>query len=173
MRASTITLENIEAIVFDFDGVLTDNKVYLDQDGKESVSCSRADGLAFDVLHELKKPTYILSTEKNPVVTARANKLKIHAIQGISNKVDGIKDLALKKNFDLQRTLYVGNDLNDYRVMQLCGYTACPSDSHPIIKEMAAIKLKTLGGCGIVRELLEDIFQLDFIQILYPKKENE
>jgi 3-deoxy-D-manno-octulosonate 8-phosphate phosphatase (KDO 8-P phosphatase) len=173
LRASTITLENIEAIVFDFDGVLTDNKVYLDQDGKESVSCSRADGLAFDVLHELKKPTYILSTEKNPVVTARANKLKIHAIQGISNKVDGIKNLAVKEDFDLQRTLYIGNDLNDYRVMQLCGYTACPADSHKKIKEISNIILKTSGGNGIVRELLEDIFQLNFIQILYPEKESK
>jgi 3-deoxy-D-manno-octulosonate 8-phosphate phosphatase (KDO 8-P phosphatase) len=173
MRTSTITLENIEAIVFDFDGVLTDNKVYLDQEGKESVSCSRADGLAFDVLHELKKPTYILSTEKNPVVTARANKLKIHAIQGISNKVDGIKGLAVKENFDLQRILYIGNDLNDYRVMQLCGYTACPADSHKKIKEISTIILKTSGGNGIVRELLEDIFQLNFIQILYPEKESK
>ena len=171
MRTSTITLENIEAIVFDFDGVLTDNKVYLDQEGKESVSCSRADGVAFDVLHELKKPTYILSTEKNPVVTARANKLKIHAIQGISNKVDGIKGLAVKENFDLQRILYIGNDLNDYRVMQLCGYTACPADSHKKIKEISTIILKTSGGNGIIRELLEDVFQLNFIQILYQEKE--
>ena len=72
-------------IVFDFDGVLTDNKVYLDQDGKESVSCSRADGLAFDVLHKLHKPVYILSTEKNPVVTARAEKIKVQAVCQTAN----------------------------------------------------------------------------------------
>ena len=173
MRISTISLKDIEAIVFDFDGVLTNNLVHLDQDGREWVSCSRSDGLAFDVLHKLQNPAYILSTEKNPVVTARAKKLKILAVQGVQNKVDGMRQLAKQEGFELQKSLYIGNDLNDYRVMQLCGYTACPSDSHPIIKEMAAIKLKTLGGCGIVRELLEDIFQLDFIQILYPKKENE
>jgi 3-deoxy-D-manno-octulosonate 8-phosphate phosphatase (KDO 8-P phosphatase) len=170
---STIALEKLEAIVFDFDGVLTDNKVYLDQDGKESVSCNRADGLAFDVLHKLQKPTYILSTEKNPVVTARANKLKIPAVHGISNKVDGIKDLAVIENFDLKKTLYVGNDLNDYRVMQLCGYTACPADSHKKIKKISNIILKTSGGNGVVRELIEDIFQLNFIQILYPEKERK
>ena len=74
----TIPFRSIEAIVFDFDGVLTDNLVSIDQEGKEYVSCSRADGLAFDVLHKLKKPSYILSTEKNQTVTARAKKLKIH-----------------------------------------------------------------------------------------------
>jgi len=160
-------------IVFDFDGVLTDNKVYLDQDGKESVSCSRADGLAFDVLHKLHKPVYILSTEKNPVVTARAEKIKVQAVQGVNNKVDGIKELVEKKKFSLKNTLYVGNDLNDYRVMQLCGYTACPADSHMKIKEISTIVLETAGGNGIVRELLEDVFFIDFMEILYPQKEIE
>ena len=160
-------------IVFDFDGVLTDNKVYLDQDGKESVSCSRADGLAFDVLHKLHKPVYILSTEKNPVVTARAEKIKVQAVQGVNNKVDGIKALVEKKKFSLKNTLYVGNDLNDYRVMQLCGYTACPADSHMKIKEISTIVLETAGGNGIVRELLEDVFFIDFMEILYPQKEIE
>ena len=67
----------------------------------------------------------------------------------------------------------MGNDLNDYRVMQLCGYTACPSDSHETIKSIANVVLKTKGGNGIVRELLEDVFKLNFIQILYPEKENK
>jgi len=169
----TILLKNVEAFVFDFDGVLTDNKVYLNQDGKEMISCSRADGLAFDVLHKLQKSAYILSTEKNPVVTARAEKLKIPAIHGIKNKVDGIKQLAEKESLNLRSTLYIGNDLNDYRVMQICGYSACPADSHQKIKEISTIILNTLGGHGIVRELLEDIFQLDFIQILYPEKESK
>ena len=173
MRNTTISLENIEVLIFDFDGVLTDNKVYLDQDGKELVSCSRADGLAFDVLHKLQKPTYILSTEKNPVVTARANKLKIPVIQGVNDKVEGIRQLAEQEKFDLQKTLYVGNDLNDYRVMQLCGYSACPADSHKKIKDIAIIVLKTSGGKGVARELLEDVFQLDSIQILYPEKERK
>ena len=66
-----ISLEGIDALIFDFDGVLTNNLVHLDQEGKEWVSCSRADGLAFDVLRKLEKPAYIISTEENPVVTAR------------------------------------------------------------------------------------------------------
>ena len=166
MTNQIIHFDDIDAFIFDFDGVLTNNIVHLDQDGKESVSCSRADGLAFDVLRKLKKSSYILSTENNSVVTARANKLKIPALQGIGDKVKGIKKLALKEGFDLQNILYVGNDLNDYRVMKLCGYTACPLDSHETIKGVATVVLKTKGGNGIVRELLEDVFKLNFIQIL-------
>ena len=165
-----IHIDDIDALFFDFDGVLTNNLVHLDEKGKEFVSCSRADGLAFDVLRKLKKSSYIISTEKNPVVTARANKLKIPALQGIRDKVKKIKILALKEDFDLQNILYVGNDLNDYRAMKLCGYTVCPSDSHEAIKDFATVVLKTKGGNGIVRELLEDVFKLNFLEILYPEK---
>ena len=171
MKYPAITSKDIDAIVFDFDGVLTNNKVFLDQDGKELVCCSRADGLAFDVLRKLQIPAYILSTGINPVVTARAKKLKIPVIQGVNNKVDGIRKLSEKEGFVLRKILYVGNDLNDYRVMQLCGYTACPSDSHQTIKKISTIILKTSGGNGIVRELLEEVFKLNFIKILYPEKE--
>ena len=162
-----MTLDNIDAFVFDFDGVLTNNLVQIDENSKESVSCSRADGLAFDVLRKLNKPAYILSTEKNLVVKARANKLKIPAIQGVADKVEAIKKLAADNNYNLKNILYVGNDLNDYLVMQLCGYGACPADSHLKIKHISDICLNTNGGNGIVRELLEEVLGLDFIKILY------
>jgi len=162
-----MTLDDIDAFVFDFDGVLTDNFVYLDQNGVESVSCSRADGLAFDVLRKLKKPTFILSTEKNTVVAMRAKKLKIPAIQGVSDKVKAIKELVDENHFNIKNILYVGNDLNDYAVMQLCGYSACPADSHPKIKHISDMCLSTNGGNGVVRELLEEVLNIDFIKILY------
>jgi len=164
---NTILFKNIDALVFDFDGVLTNNLVHLNSNGVESVTCSRADGLAFDVLRKLEKPTYILSTEKNQVVTARAKKLKIPVLQGVNNKVDSLKKMADKEGFNLHNILYVGNDLNDYQVMQLCGYTACPSDSHIRIKEISDVVLKTCGGEGIIRELLENVLGLDLIKILY------
>ena len=162
-----ITIDNVDAFVFDFDGVLTNNFVYLDQDGKEFVCCSRSDGLAFDLLKKLKKPAYILSTEKNPVVTARANKLKILAIQGVSDKLESIDNLVQQEGYDLDKIMYVGNDINDYRAMQNCGYTVCPSDSHEKIKKIATIVLQAEGGNGVARELIENVFQLDLIKILY------
>jgi 3-deoxy-D-manno-octulosonate 8-phosphate phosphatase (KDO 8-P phosphatase) len=171
MKNIKVTTGDIEAFVFDFDGVLTNNIVYLNQEGVESVACSRADGLAFDVLRKLNKPAFILSTENNPVVTMRAKKLKIPAIQGVSDKVEAIKELADRKNYDLKNILYVGNDLNDYLVMQICGHTACPIDSHPKIKEISENILTTKGGNGVARELLEQVFNVDFIKILYSKNE--
>ena len=162
-----ISLNDIDAFVFDFDGVLTNNLVHLDQDGKEWVSCSRADGLAFDVLRKLEKPSYVLSTENNPVVSARAKKLKIQALQGVKDKVSTLLTLSESKGYDLSRILYVGNDLNDFHVMKICGYSACPIDSHIKIKELSNIVLNTRGGEGVVRELLEEVLNLDFIKILY------
>ena len=164
-----ILFENVELIIFDFDGVLTNNLVYLNQNGDEWVSCSRADGLAFDVLQKLKKSVCILSTEQNPVVAARANKLKVPVLQGISDKTQALKSLADKERIDLANVVYVGNDINDYNIMQLCGYAICPSDSHSKVKEISDVVLKTPGGKGVAREILEDVFKLDFIKILYDK----
>jgi len=169
LKNKIISLNNIDAFVFDFDGVLTNNLVHLDQDGREWVSCSRSDGLAFDVLRKLKKPAYILSTEKNPVVTARAKKLKIHALQGVDNKVTALLNLVKTHGYDIGNILYVGNDLNDFSVMQSCGHTVCPADSHARIKEISNVILNTHGGEGVVRELLENVLGLDFIKILYNK----
>jgi len=169
MEQQKVFLADIDAFIFDFDGVLTNNLVHLDQDGKEWVTCSRADGLAFDVLRILHKPAYIISTEKNPVVTARAKKLQVPVLQGVVKKVDALVALSEENGFDLSRVLYVGNDLNDFRVMQICGYTACPADAHPCINEIATIVLSCDGGKGVVREILEEVLELDFIEILYSE----
>lgn len=167
MRKFEIQLDNLDAIVFDFDGVLTDNFVYVDQSGNESVRCSRADGLAFDVLHKLEKKAVILSTEANPVVTARAQKLRVPVIQGVRSKPEALIKLAKDLGVNLAKVLYVGNDLNDVMAMGMCGYSACPADSHEKIKMMATLTLAVRGGEGVVRELIEDVFKVDIVKTLY------
>ena len=162
-----ISLKDIDVFIFDFDGVLTNNLVHLDSQGNEWVSCSRADGLAFDALRKLNQTVYILSTEKNQVVTARANKLQIPVIQGVTDKSESIRELADKENFNLDKVLYIGNDLNDYYAMKLCGFTVCPSDSHRKIASVSNVILKTAGGNGVVRELLEEVLGLNLLKILY------
>jgi YrbI family 3-deoxy-D-manno-octulosonate 8-phosphate phosphatase len=169
LNNKNLSIDSIDAFIFDFDGVLTNNLVQINQDGIESVSCSRADGLAFDVLNKIGIPAYIMSTEINPVVTARAHKLKVQVIQGVGDKALAVKKLINQKGFDLDNIFYVGNDVNDYNAMKLCGYTACPFDSNISIKKLADYTLSTKGGEGVVRELLENILKLDFIQILYSK----
>ncbi len=169
MKLHTLNLENIDALVLDFDGVLTNNKVLVDQDGKETVICDRSDGLAFDVLRKIGKPCFILSTETNPVVKARADKLGVPVIQGQFNKELSLLNLINKNGFNLNNIMYVGNDLNDYKSMEICGYSVCPSDSHESIKSIADYTLKSHGGHGVVREILEELFELNFIEILYEK----
>ena len=162
-----LDIKKIELIVFDFDGVLTNDKVLVDQNGIESVVCSRSDGLGFDVLKILEKSTYIISTELNMVVSKRAEKLGIPVLQGVQNKKDIVKKLSKEKKINLSNILFVGNDLNDYHAMTFCGYSVCPSDSHPVIKGVASYVLKTKGGDGVVRELLEEVFKLNILEILY------
>ena len=162
-----LDIKKIELIVFDFDGVLTNDKVLVDQNGIESVVCSRSDGLGFDVLKILEKSTVIISTELNIVVSKRAEKLGIPVLQGVQNKKDIVKKLSKEKKINLSNILFVGNDLNDYHAMKFCGYSVCPSDSHPVIKDLASYVLKTKGGDGVVRELLEEVFKLNILKILY------
>jgi len=167
MATKKVLFDDVDVFVFDFDGVLTNNIVYVNEHGLEWVACNRADGLAFDVLHKLGKKTFILSTEINPVVTARAKKLKIETFQGIRNKAEKLTELATERNISLSRTLYVGNDLNDYHAMLLCGYSMCPADSHDKIKQIATATLKSNGGDGVARELIEDILGIDVLNTLY------
>ncbi len=162
-----ISIDLIDVFIFDFDGVLTNNHVYLSQDGIESVICSRADGLAFEALRKMNKDIYILSTEVNSVVSERAKKLKIEAIQGVNNKVSALKSLVEEKKYSSKRIMYIGNDLNDYYAMKACGYSVCPADSHPLIKAISDNILKTSGGNGVARELMEEVLSLDLIKILY------
>jgi N-acylneuraminate cytidylyltransferase/3-deoxy-D-manno-octulosonate 8-phosphate phosphatase (KDO 8-P phosphatase) len=162
-----MNIRDIDVFVFDFDGVLTSNFVYINEDGMESVACNRADGLAFDVLRKLQKPAFILSTEKNSVVSSRAKKLKIKAIQGSSDKLKSLKRLIKEKKYNKSKVLFVGNDINDYQVMKFCGYSACPLDAHSKIKNISDIVINVNGGSGVVRELLENVLNLDFINILY------
>ena len=110
MDSKLISIDDIDAFIFDFDGVMTNNSVYLDEDGKETIRCSRADGLAFDVLRKLKKPVYIVSSETNPLVKARAKKLKVPVLHGVVNKVTVVQELCDRKRYNLSNILYVGTD---------------------------------------------------------------
>ena len=160
-------INDLNALIFDFDGVLTDNKVYIDENGIESVCCSRADGLAFDALRKLEIPVYILSTESNPVVSARAKKLKVPVIQGVKSKIDSLRSLCSEHDYNPRKILFIGNDLNDFQVIEYCGLSACPADSHDSIKKISTFVCSKKGGNGIVRELLEEIFNLNLLKILY------
>jgi len=159
-------IDDIEVFIFDFDGVLTDNKVFLNEKGEETVVCSRSDGLGFDVLRKLKKKILILSTEKNAVVKRRAEKLQVECINDAKDKEVSLKSYIAERNIDISKVFYVGNDLNDYNAMKLSRYSACPADSHPIIREISGFILASNGGNGVVREILEDLFNINFREFI-------
>lgn len=156
---------NIHTIVFDFDGVFTDNKVYVSQQGEESVRCSRADGYAVDLLrkahkHELLKADFfVLSTEKNLVVSKRCEKMRITCYTGIDSKLAFLNDWLQNNRANYRNPLsgvvYFGNDLNDYSVMKNVGFSIAPVDAHPKIREIATFTLNSKGGEDFVREGVE------------------
>ena len=148
---------NINLIVYDFDGVMTDNKVYVDQNGREMVQVNRADGLGVSEIKKLGIEQIIISTEKNSVVSARASKLSIPCLQGIENKKDVLINYCKKNDINLKNIAYVGNDINDKEAMEIVGYSFCPVDAHGSIKEISNHILDTKGGNGVIRELLDFI----------------
>jgi len=159
----SFSAKEIELVVYDFDGVMTDNRAVVRQDGLEAVIVNRGDGLGIGMLKKLGIPQIILSTETNPVVTTRANKLAIEAISGCKNKKEALKAYCKEKSIALKKTLFVGNDLNDYEVMQSVGFPIAPNDAHFQIKNIACYVTSAKGGEGVIRELA-DRFQGDEIE---------
>jgi len=148
-------MENINLIVYDFDGVMTDNKVYVDQNGNEMIKVNRADGLGVSEIKKLGIKQIIISTEKNSVVPTRADKLDIPCLHGIDNKKDALMDYCAKNNIDLACVAYIGNDINDKEALEIAGFTFCPADAHESIKAISDQVLNTKGGNGVIRELLD------------------
>ena len=155
--AKKTVIKGAKLIVYDFDGVMTDNKVILREDGLESVVVNRSDGLAVSRLKSCGIPQVILSTEKNNVVAKRAQKLEIPIIHGVSDKSESLRRYCRQNNVLLKDVVYVGNDLNDLQVMKSVGYSVCPSDACKEVRAISRINLKSVGGGGVIRELLSYI----------------
>lgn len=151
--------KNIDAVVWDFDGVFTDNKVIVSEDKKESVSCNRSDGLAVEMLKKHNIFTAIISKEQNKVVKARADKLKLDCFFGIDKKLECLKNLLKIKNLKAENVLYVGNDLNDIECIEYVGCGVCVADGFAEVKDKADIILSNKGGEGAVRELTDLIIK--------------
>jgi YrbI family 3-deoxy-D-manno-octulosonate 8-phosphate phosphatase len=149
--------EQIDLLVFDFDGVMTDDRVWVDQDGHESVVANRSDGLGIALLRKAGIPMVVLSTETNPVVAARCRKLKLTAIQGVGDKSAVLRSYMEERNIDPQHVVYLGNDVNDLPCFSLVGCAVVVADGHPDAIAQADLVLMHAGGQGAVRELCDKI----------------
>lgn len=146
---------DIRALVTDFDGVHTDDGVAVCEDGKETVRCSRSDGLGIERLRATGLPIFILSKETNPVVRRRADKLKVPVIHGADDKLSVLREWADKEGIGLDATCYVGNDVNDIECLAAAGLAVAPADARREVVAAADIVLQRKGGDGAVREVCE------------------
>jgi YrbI family 3-deoxy-D-manno-octulosonate 8-phosphate phosphatase len=164
-------IRHIHTIVFDFDGVFTDNKVYVTDEGHEAVCCDRADGLAIDFLrrhrarHAPDLEFFVVSTERNPVVALRAEKLQLDCHQNIGDKLEFLEQHLRRRHADdedpFAGLVYLGNDLNDLPVLERAGFSVVPNDAHPRVKRVADAVLPQNGGQGFVRAAVERLLGLE------------
>ena len=122
--------KNIKFVVFDFDGVFTNNSVFVSENGEETVQCNRSDGIGLARLKDVNVKFYIISTESNKVVTQRAKKIKSPVIQNVKDKALVLKQVCKKEGFSLKETMFVGNDINDLPALKIVGHPVGVNDSY-------------------------------------------
>ena len=149
--------KQVDLVVFDFDGVMTDDRVWVDQSGHESVAANRRDGMGIAAMHKSGIQMVVLSTEPNPVVTARCRKLDLPVIQGLTDKATALHHLLQERQLQPENVIYVGNDINDLPCFGLVGCAIVVADAHPDVLAQADIILSHPGGHGAVRELCDRI----------------
>jgi YrbI family 3-deoxy-D-manno-octulosonate 8-phosphate phosphatase len=145
----------LELIVFDFDGVMTDNSVYLTADGTEMVRCNRSDGWGIEQLNVMGFQMLVLSTEANPVLRARCEKLKLPVIHGLARKEETLNEIIAERNIRAENVAYIGNDENDLGCLQLVGLPVVVADAHPAVLSAGKSVLNKNGGNGAVREFCD------------------
>ncbi len=149
------SVTQLRLLVFDFDGVFTDNRVLVMQDGTEGVMCSRADGLGLDRLRKCGLEMLVLSKEQNPVVGARCKKLRLNCIQGCDEKAERLQQECDDRGITVNEVAYVGNDINDLECMELVGLAISVADAYPQVKQVADWVGTVPGGQGAVREVCD------------------
>lgn len=152
-------IQNIRLLAMDFDGVHTDNRVLVGEDGKEMVVCCRSDSLGIDLLKR-KRPDIrlvVISKEKNPVVQSRCRKLGIECMSGIDDKQKALKGIMKQGKYSRERVAYMGNDMNDLDCITMAGIGIAVADSAPPVLEAADYITQEKGGCGAIREITDMI----------------
>jgi 3-deoxy-D-manno-octulosonate 8-phosphate phosphatase (KDO 8-P phosphatase) len=152
-------LERVRLAVFDFDGVFTDNRVWVNERGEEALAFSRSDGLGLRRFDEVGVGYLILSMESNPIVGARSEKLQASCVQGIVNKVAFLREHVAVAGVSLEETAYVGNDVNDADCLRAVGVPVVPANAWPEVKPLARWILAREGGNGCVREFCDGVWE--------------
>ena len=147
--------EKVALLVMDFDGVLTDNRVWVDEEGHEHIAANRSDSLGLSFLRRAGVEALVISMETNPVVSARCHKMKVPVLQGINDKAAVLSQYMAERSFDPAQVVYLGNDVNDLVCFPMVGYAAAVADSLPVVLRQADLVLANRGGHAAVRELCD------------------
>ena len=154
-EALAARIRAVKLLVFDFDGVFTDNMVFVFEDGREAVRCSRQDGIGLAKLRRRGLAMCILSTETNPVVAARAKKLQLRCIQGCEDKGAALDALLAELGFTDRQLAFVGNDTNDLPCLTRAGVPIIVQDAHADVHAYGLYRTTAPGGHGAVREVCD------------------
>lgn len=158
-------------LALDFDGVLTDDRVYITEDGNESVCCTRGDGMGTTLLRRANFPVLVISTETNPVVAKRCAKLKVECFQGVVDKTVEFRRWLAERKVDPVNVVFVGNDINDIGCARIAGASFAVADAHPLLKRAVKGVLTRAGGQGAVREIAELILTRLGQEIVYNESD--
>ena len=153
--------KQIKCIAYDFDGVMTDNRVLVDENGKEAVFVNRSDGYAIARFKEMGIKQVIISTEKNPVVETRAKKLGIEVFHGVDDKGKILREFCSRDSLNLENVLFIGNDLNDLPAFEVSGLCGAPKDADEGILKCVDWVSKMKGGYGVIRDLYNSFLPSD------------
>jgi 3-deoxy-D-manno-octulosonate 8-phosphate phosphatase (KDO 8-P phosphatase) len=151
-------LERVRLAVFDFDGVFTDNRVWVNEHGEESLAFSRSDGLGLRRLDEVGVRYLIVSMEENAIVGARAAKLRAECVQGVGHKFSVLRERTAALQVSLEETAFLGNDINDADCLRAVGLPVVPADAWPEVTPLAKWVLSRPGGSGCVREFCDAVW---------------
>ena len=154
-----LNFSKVKLALFDFDGVFTDNNVWVSEDGIESVKCSRSDGIGISRIKSLGVKAAIISTETNSVVLKRAQKLKIECFNSVNDKGNLVKEISKKYQIKTENILFLGNDINDLSALSIVGFPIAVSDSHVDILNHVVHITERKGGEGAVREICDLIYK--------------
>ena len=152
-------LERVRFALFDFDGVFTDNRVWVNERGEEALAFSRSDGLGLRRLDEVGVQYLIVSMEQSPIVGARAQKLRADCVQGVGDKLSIVRGRTAAMNVSLEQTAFVGNDVNDADCLRAVGLPVVPADAWPEVVPLASWVLSRPGGAGCVREFCDAVWE--------------
>ena len=150
-----LDLSGIKAIFFDFDGVFTDNNVYITEQGFEIARSSRYDGYGLSYLRSKSILVTVISSEVVPIASLRCKKLGINCFQPVQDKLAFATKYLSENDLSLDQLCFMGNDINDLSLLNACALPVIPSDAHRSLLDHHFYVTKASGGCGCIRELAD------------------